>query len=115
MNRQEFGQFVMAMRTYYNKEKLVPNDQAMELWYRQLSDIPYDIACEMLNRWVQVEKWSPTIADIRKESNGIAFTRRILELQEERYKLIQTEKKGEGIHGRDQARIDDQKVHSVPD
>jgi hypothetical protein len=115
MNRQEFGQFVMAMRTYYNKEKLVPNDQAMELWYMQLSDIPYDIACEMLNRWVQVEKWSPTIADIRKESNGIAFTRRILELQEERYKLIQTDKKGEGIHGRDQARIDDQKVHSVPD
>ena len=66
MNKQEFGKFAMALRTYYPRETLLPNNEAIELWYRQLCDIPYDVAEVSLNKWVATNKWSPSIADIRE-------------------------------------------------
>lgn len=68
MDKRQFGQFVMALKTYYPKENLLPNEQAIELWYRQLQDIPYDLAEITLNSWVATNKWSPTIADIRERA-----------------------------------------------
>ena len=71
MTKQEFAQFVMALKTYYPRETLLPNNQAVELWFRQLSDIPYNVAEIALNQWVATNKWSPSIADIREAANGI--------------------------------------------
>jgi hypothetical protein len=44
MNKKEFAIFASALRTYYPKENLLPNEQAMQLWFNQLSDIPYKVA-----------------------------------------------------------------------
>lgn len=66
MNKKEFSIFASALRTFYPREKLLPNEPAMELWYNQLKDIPYNVAEATLNEWVALEKWSPSIADIRK-------------------------------------------------
>lgn len=66
MTKKEFATFAMALKTYYPKENLLPNEQAMELWYRQLQDIPYQVAETALNKWVALNKWCPTIADIRQ-------------------------------------------------
>lgn len=71
MTKQEFGQFVMALKTYYPRESLLPNNQAIELWYRQLSDIPYNVAEIALNKWVATNKWSPSIADIREMATDV--------------------------------------------
>lgn len=72
MTKSEFGKFVAALKTYYPREQLLPNKEAMELWYIELSDIPYDLAEVGLRKWVATEKWSPTIADIRNMTSGIA-------------------------------------------
>ena len=66
MDKREFSLFTMALRTYYPREKILPNEQAMALWFQQLSDIPYKAAEAVLNRWVANNKWSPSIADIRE-------------------------------------------------
>ena len=66
MTQKEFAVFASAMRTYYSKENILPNNQAMELWFRQLQDIPYPVAEAVLNKWVATNKWSPSIADIRE-------------------------------------------------
>lgn len=71
MDKKEFAQFAMALKTYYPKEQLLPNNQAMELWYRQLQDIPYKVAEVALNKWVAINKWSPTIADIREVASTV--------------------------------------------
>ena len=71
MNKKEFALFASALRTYYPKEKLLPNEQAMELWFNQLQDIPYKLAEVTLNKWVATNKWSPSIADIREQALGI--------------------------------------------
>ena len=71
MTKKEFAIFSMALKTYYPRENILPNEQAMELWFFQLQDIPYDVAQAGLQKWVALNKWSPSIADIREMASGI--------------------------------------------
>lgn len=71
MDKKEFATFAAALKTYYPKETLLPNAQAIELWFRQLQDIDYNIAELVLNKWVATNKWSPSIADIREQAAAI--------------------------------------------
>lgn len=71
MTRQEFAKLVMALRTYYPRENLIPNQQAAELWFVQLQDIDYAAAELAVSKWVATNKWSPTIADLRDTVTGI--------------------------------------------
>ena len=66
MEKNEFAMLAAAIRTYYPKEQILPNQQAMELWYRELCDIPYPVAEAALRKWVATQKWSPSIAEIRE-------------------------------------------------
>ena len=72
MTKEEFAVLVSAMRTFYGKENLLPNNQAMQLWYAQLQDIPYKVAEAALNKWVATNRWSPTIADLRELAADVA-------------------------------------------
>lgn len=72
MDKREFSIFAAAMKTYFPREGLLPNDRAMELWFRQLEDIPYQIAEAALNKWVATQKWSPSIAEIRETAANIS-------------------------------------------
>lgn len=73
MNKQEFSKIAMAMRTYYPNQNLLPNNEAMQLWYNQLQDIPYQVATIALNKWVSLNKWSPTIADLRAMASDVQY------------------------------------------
>lgn len=71
MTKQEFALFASALKTYYPRENLLPNTQAMELWFYQLGDLPYKVAETALNKWVATNKWSPSIAEIREQASEI--------------------------------------------
>lgn len=71
MEKKEFGIFASALRTYYPREALLPNQQAMELWFRELKDIPFEVAEASLRKWVSTNKWSPSIADIREMTTEV--------------------------------------------
>lgn len=71
MNKHEFAIFTDALRTYYPREALLPNPQAMELWFRELNDIPFPVAEAALRKWVSTNKWSPSIAEIREAAANI--------------------------------------------
>ena len=71
MTRKEFSTFVSAMKTYYPRENLLPNQQAMELWYQELADIPYNVASAALRSYVQQNKFSPTISEIRSMAGEV--------------------------------------------
>ena len=72
MTKKEFATFAMALKTYYPRENLLPNEQAMELWFNQLQDIPYKVAETGLNKWVSLNKWSPSIAEIREMASSVS-------------------------------------------
>lgn len=73
MKKEEFAKLAMALQTYYPRENLIPNKEALDLWFFQLQDIPYQIAELSLNKWVATNKWSPTIADIREMASSISM------------------------------------------
>lgn len=68
MTKKEFAMLAAAMKTYYPRESLLPNDKAMDLWFMQLEDVPYGIAEAALRKWVATERFSPTIADLREKA-----------------------------------------------
>ena len=71
MTKKDFAMLAMALQTYYPRENLLPNEQSMELWFKQLEDIPYEVAELALNKWVSLNKWSPSIADMREMATQI--------------------------------------------
>lgn len=95
MTKQEFGKFAMAMKTYYPRESsLLPNNQTMELWFRQLNDLDYITAERALNNWVKVNKWSPTIAEIRAAVEEEKQQQKLARLFENDFLLLEVEQDG---------------------
>lgn len=72
MDRREFATLAAAIRTYYPKENILPNDPAMDLWYRELQDIPFPVAEAALRKWVSTNKWSPSIAELREAAATVS-------------------------------------------
>ncbi len=71
MTKKEFAQIGMAIRTYYPSANILPNDQSFDLWFHQLEDLPYDLVKLALEEWVSLNKWAPTIADLREKAAEI--------------------------------------------
>ena len=65
MDKKEFAVIAAAIRTYFPRFEVIPNKEAMELWYDGLKDIPADVLTAGLKKWVMTEKWPPTIAELR--------------------------------------------------
>ena len=65
MDKKEFSTFAMALKTYFPRDNILPNNFAMELWYRELQDIPYPVAEAALREYVHTNKFAPSIAEIR--------------------------------------------------
>ena len=73
MTRDEFAKIAMALKTYYPRETLLPNAEAVSLWYEQLKDIDYRVAAAALHKWVGLNKWSPSIAEFRMMASEIVL------------------------------------------
>lgn len=65
MDAHDFAVWVSALQTYYPRFNLLPNKEAIELWYRELNDIPIDVLSTALRKWVTTERWPPSIAELR--------------------------------------------------
>lgn len=66
MNRQEFAVLTDAMKTFYPRDPVIPNKQAMSLWYGELKDLTFDQAMAALKVHVHRSKWAPTIHELRQ-------------------------------------------------
>lgn len=81
VNKREFALLADAIRTYYPKEKILPNEQAMALWFDLLQDISYELASVSLRRWAANNPWSPAISDLRQTAQEIKRIREEKELE----------------------------------
>ncbi len=66
MNKSEFSRIAMAIKTYFPREYVLPNQQAIDLWYAELKDLDFNVASLALRKYVNTEKFPPTIADLRR-------------------------------------------------
>jgi hypothetical protein len=59
---------VSAIKNYYPTEKLLPTQEAIELWYNELKDLSFEVCALAVRRYAQTQKFPPTIADIREQA-----------------------------------------------
>lgn len=81
MTTKEFAVIAAAIKTYFPRDSVLPTERAMELWYNELKDLPYDAVNLGLRMYVATNKFAPTIADIR-EYAGHFYTESDEELNE---------------------------------
>ncbi len=74
MNKHEFSQIAGILKTYFPRENLLPNKQAMELWYQAIGDIDFLTAQAAVMAYVQSNKFSPSVADIRQWAVKVSGT-----------------------------------------
>lgn len=65
MDKRDFAKWVSALQTYFPRYNLLPNAEAITLWYAELGDIPYHLLSAALRKWVNTEKFPPTISELR--------------------------------------------------
>ena len=70
MTFEEFLPIADAIRHYYPKEPMMPNKEAVMLWYEELSDLDAAATKLAVRKWAATSKWPPTIADIREQVAG---------------------------------------------
>ena len=64
MNKAEFSSIAKRLKTIWKKDFL-SNETELEVWYRLLSDIPYEIAVVAANTYMATKTFEPKPADIR--------------------------------------------------
>ena len=70
MTREEFKTLVKGMKAVYAQPTFIPDQDAFNVWFELLKDIPYQQANVAIQKYMLTEKFPPTIADIR-ESLGM--------------------------------------------
>lgn len=63
MTKQEFSVLAMAIKAVY--PNMLPDNGAMDVWYRMLQDLDYESASIALQTHMMTSRFPPTIADIR--------------------------------------------------
>ena len=66
MTKTEFSKITAAIKTYYPKDNPFPNAEAMQLWYEEFKDLPYENVVIALRRHVNTSRWCPTIAELKE-------------------------------------------------
>lgn len=68
MTKSEFMKLASAIKTYFPRFETLPNAEALELWFNELKDLPYQIAVTALRKYVNTpgNRFPPTIADFRE-------------------------------------------------
>lgn len=68
MTREEFKTLVKGMKAVYAQPTFIPDQDAFNVWFELLKDIPYQQANVAIQKYMLTEKFPPTIADIREKA-----------------------------------------------
>ena len=71
MTREEFKTLVKGMKAVYAQPTFIPDQDAFNVWFELLKDIPYQQANVAIQKYMLTEKFPPTIADIREKATQI--------------------------------------------
>lgn len=71
MERDEFKILVKSMKAVYAQPTFLPDQDAFNVWYALLKDLPYELTSMAVQKHMLTEKFPPTIADIRAKANEV--------------------------------------------
>ena len=71
MEREQFKVLVKAMKAVYAQPTFIPDQDAFNVWFALLGDLPYKQAELAVQKHMATEKFPPTIADLRAKANEV--------------------------------------------
>lgn len=71
MTRIEFAQLAAGMKAIYAEPTFMTDDLAMDMWYRLLKDLPYELASKATEKYMSTISKTPRPADIRAMAASI--------------------------------------------
>lgn len=71
MTKLEFANLAAALKAVYQRDNFLSDKESIEIWYKFLSDIPYEILSNAVEKYIRNEVFPPTIADLRRYANTI--------------------------------------------
>ena len=71
MERDEFKILVKSMKAVYAQPTFLPDQDAFNVWYALLKDLPYELASMAVQKHMLTEKFPPTIADLRAKASEV--------------------------------------------
>lgn len=71
MKREEFKTLVKGMKAVYAQPTFIPDQDAFNVWYELLKDLPYKQLNVAIQKYMLTERFPPTIADLRAKATEI--------------------------------------------
>lgn len=81
MTRDQFKEIVAGLKAVFADPKFIADKTAFDVWYSLLHDIPYEVASAAAQKYMQTQKFPPTIADIREIAAEITHEEEMSELE----------------------------------
>lgn len=66
MTWDEFKVLAKGMRASYSSQNFLPDNDSLNIWYRLLKDLPYDLVSAAVQKHILTSKFPPTVAEIRE-------------------------------------------------
>lgn len=71
MTRDEFKILVKGMKAIYSQPTFIPDQDAFNMWYALMGDLPYEVCNVAIQKYMLTNKFPPTVAEIRELASGV--------------------------------------------
>lgn len=71
MTREEFKVLVKGMKAVYAQPTFIPDQDAFNMWFALLGDLPYEVCSVAAQKYMLTNKFPPTVAEIREMCAGV--------------------------------------------
>lgn len=71
MTREEFKVLVKGMKAIYSQPTFIPDQDAFNMWFALLGDLPYEVCSVAAQKYMLTNKFPPTVAELRELCSGV--------------------------------------------
>lgn len=65
MTFEEWKRIVKGLKSVYTRDTYLPDADSVKIFYSLLKDLPYDLLSVTVQKWMMVNRFPPTVAELR--------------------------------------------------
>jgi hypothetical protein len=66
MDLEQFKILVKGMKAIYSQPTFIPDQDAFNMWYALMGDLPYEVCNVAIQKYMLTNKFPPTVAELRE-------------------------------------------------
>lgn len=71
MDREQFKILVKGMKAVYAQPTFIPDQDAFNMWYGLMCDLPYEVLGMAIKKYMLTNKFPPTVAELRELASNV--------------------------------------------